>query len=195
MRHSNQHLVVTENVGFAVSHLIIVEEQAVSALTLTVNREGVGGLSGLAPTVAIRQASAPDSYLDWDDGAFKTTGWTTKYQSMSESERGTYQRLLDLSAVTGAPVGTLLIVEYRVIDGTLVGDDHDLLMVVSVNTDTILLRKALTNKMIETPGLPGSLVLYDDDDTTPLLSQELRDFAAGATIGVQGSPAQRTKAT
>lgn len=176
--------------------LILVERNAELSLSLTVNRAGAGGITGLAPTVALRRATTAGSYLDWDDGTFKTSSWSTKYASMTEAERGHYARTLDLSAVPGATTGVFMLAEFSVDNGSdVVGEAHDVVSVVSTNTDTVLLRKALTNKMEEAPGNPGTLILYDDDDATPLLSQNLRDFAGDATIGVQGSPSRRTKAT
>jgi hypothetical protein len=175
---------------------ILVERNAELPLSLTIRRAGVGGITGLSPTVALRRATTAGSYLDWDDGTFKGSGWSTKYASLTEAERGHYVRTLDLSGVPGATAGLFMLAEYRVDNGgDVVGDAQDVVSVVTTNTDTILLRKALTNRMEESPGNPGTLILNDDDDMTPLINQQLRDFAGDATIGVQGSPARRTKAS
>ena len=175
---------------------ILVERNADLPLSLTVNRAGEGGITGLSPVVALRRATTAGSYLDWADGTFKTSGWTVKFAAMNEAERGHYVRTLDLATVPGVTAGVFMLAEYSVDNGgDVVGEAQDVVSVVSTNTDTILLRKALTNRMEESPGSPGTLILFDDDSATPILSQELRDFAGGSTIGVQGSPSRRTKGT
>jgi hypothetical protein len=174
--------------------MLIAEPTSQLPLNLTVDREGSGGVTGLVPTVAVRQTDVADSYLDWNDNTFKTSGWVTKYATLTEAERGTYQRILGLDSVAGISAGSSLVAEYHVDNGSdVVGDAHDVILVVSTNTDTDLLRKALTNKLYETPGSPGVLTLYDDDSATPLLSWDLKDYQGNMTVGVQGSPARREK--
>ena len=58
-----------------------------------------------------------------------------------------------------------------------------------------LLGKLQRNRLEEAPGNPGTLVLYDDDDVTPILTWQLRDGLGGAVVSSPGSPARRTKAT
>jgi len=99
-------------------------------LELTIDQEGVGGVTGQSPTVALRDASTTDSYLDFDDDTFKTAAWGTKYASMAEVERGHYVRIFDAAAATVA-AGTVLSAEYRVDSGSIVGDDHDLIRFVA----------------------------------------------------------------
>jgi len=101
-------------------------------LTLTINRAGEGGLTGLVPTVRLRLGHTADTYLDWSDNAFKTAGWTTLNGAMSEVGDGHYLRALDLTALTLAS-GRTLIAEYAVDDG---GD------VVSVASDTLYLTES-----------------------------------------------------
>ena len=168
-------------------------------LELNVSELGVGGLTGLSPTVAVRNISAgtPARYLDWSDGTFKTSGWTTKYSVLSEVERGTYQRTLNVAALSLA-AGTKLSAEYHV--DTVVaglGDDAEVFELVAPvsSADTVLLRKGLTNRMEETPGNPGQITLYDDDGTTPLLRWPLRDVSGGAVTATAGTPARRGAGT
>jgi hypothetical protein len=85
-------------------------------LTLTINRAGDGGLTGLAPTVRLRLGHTADTYLDWADNTFKTVGWTTLNAAMSEVGDGHYLQTLDMSAVTVA-TGRTLVAEYSVDDG------------------------------------------------------------------------------
>lgn len=120
------------------STCLIAEKSDTSVpLDYTITRPGVGGVTGQSPTVAIRKGSSTGTYLDFSDATFKTSGWTTKYASLTEIERGHYQRILDLSAITeGATaatlaVGEVLVAEYRVDDsGANRSDDHDLIRVV-----------------------------------------------------------------
>ncbi len=86
-------------------------------LQLAINRGGVGGVSGLAPTVRVRDAGATGSYLDWADFTFKTSGWTLQNHPMSDIGSGVYALPagLPLAAVTNLPTAQpLLIAEYLV---------------------------------------------------------------------------------
>jgi len=177
---------------------ISINQAQISApLLLTVRREGVGGIGGLSPTVALRDGSTTDSYLDFSDDTFKTVGWTTKYASMTEIERGHYQRNLDLSALSVSE-GDILVAEYHVDNASdVVGDAADLLAVVvpPSGVDLSLVRKSITNRMEEYPGTPGTLILFDDDNTTPLMTWELRDAAGGGVVATTGTPARRSVGT
>lgn len=58
--------------------------------------------------------------------------------------------------------------------------------------DTLaLLRKALTNRLEETSGGPGRLVLYEDDGVTPLLTWDVTDAEGGPVAPVTGTPSRR----
>jgi hypothetical protein len=162
-------------------------------LTLVVNRAGVGGVTGLVPTVALRRGDLPAQYLDWSDLTFKTSGWTTKYGTLAEVERGHYQRMLSLSAI-GAAVDSSYVAQFSVNNGGDVrGEAEDVILVVPrVSTDVTLLRKALTNRMEETPGNPGQLTLFDDDGFTVLARWELRDVTGNSIISTVGTPARRS---
>lgn len=169
-------------------------------LPLTIEQEGVGGVTGKSPTVALRDGATLNSYLDWNDLTFKTGGWTTKYTTMSEVERGHYQQDLDLSAI-GAVIGNIFVAEYHVDDGGVVKGDAIDVVVVGQDTlvswqqiadDTSLIRKAITNRQEEYPGTPGRLILYDDDGSTKILEQELRDNAGGGIAVAINVPTRRT---
>jgi hypothetical protein len=105
--------------------------ESAASLDLTIEQEGIGGLTGLTPTVAVRRARTTDTYLDWADGVFKTAGWTTKYRDMDEVERGHYTRNLDLSlAASAIAAGEVLSIEYHVDGGApVIGDAQDILIV------------------------------------------------------------------
>lgn len=120
------------------STLLVYEKTDTAAsLDLTIDQEGVGGVTGKSPTVAIREASTVDSYLDFSDSTFKTSGWVTKYTIMSEVERGHYTRNINLSAIGAISVGDVFSVEYHVDDGAdVVGNAQDILVVVNSFYDT-----------------------------------------------------------
>jgi len=118
------------------SELIIAESTDTTvSLDLTIDQEGVGGVIGLSPTVAIRQSTNITLYFDFNDSTFKTTGWTTKYASMTDIERGHYNRVLDITTL-GAALGDSFNVEYRVDNGGfIIGDAADTLLVVASIAD------------------------------------------------------------
>lgn len=171
---------------------LVADRSDVFPLTLVVNRAGSGGITGLAPTVALRDGADPTSYLDWGDSTFKSSGWSSKYAALTAVERGHYQRMLDLPAV-GALPGQSLVAQFYVNNGGDVrGEAEDVVLVTDTKTDTSLLRKALTNRMEETPGNPGQLTLFDDDGLTILARWELRDAAGGGVVAMSGTPARRS---
>lgn len=175
--------------------LVVDPRNTAVPLDLTITQEGVGGVTGETPTVALRDGATTNSYLDFADNTFKTSGWTTKYASLAEVEKGHYQRLLNMTLISPTPVdGKAFVAEYELNAVVGKGVDHDVLLLVTVS-DNELLRKALTNRLEETPGFPGTLILYDDDGTTPLLTWTLRDAGGGPVVGTVGSPARRSAAT
>ena len=169
-------------------------------LDLTIEQEAVGGVIGKSPTVRVRDGATLNSYLDFNDSTFKVSGWSLQDASMSEVGRGHYTRSLDLSLITALSVGNVLIAEYAVDDGgDVIGEAHDVLI---VSTEALtykgmavdcLIRKAITNRQEEFPGTPGRIILFDDDNTTKILEQELRDNANGGIIAAVGVPAKRTE--
>jgi len=58
-----------------------------------------------------------------------------------------------------------------------------------------LLGAGLANRIVEAPGSPGTLILYDDDAVTPLLTWTLTDTSGAAVTAVVGAPARRSAAT
>lgn len=94
--------------------MIVVERDGTLPLELLVTSGGVGQ-TGLSPVVAVRDAGTDGSYLDFADGAFKTSGWTTRQAALTEisatNAPGKYVRRLDLTTVT-LPSGEHLAIEY-----------------------------------------------------------------------------------
>ncbi len=177
-------------------------------LELTVEQEGVGGVTGLtggsAPLVRVRDATTINSYLDFDDNTFLTSGWTQQDQALTEVGGGHYTHALNLALILSLTVGNMLVAEYRVDDGgDIKGIDHDIIIIGistlgdlgAIGANLELLRKSVTNRIEEFPGNPGTLILWDDDSITPLLTWELRDAAGNGIVATVGAPAKRTKAT
>ncbi len=82
------------------------------ALVLTVASGGTG-VTGLSITVRLRDGETTNSYLDFADNTFKTSGWTTQDAALSEIGDGHYQRTLDVSAIVGLAIGDSLVAEYH----------------------------------------------------------------------------------
>ncbi len=165
-------------------------------LELVVDQLGVGGVTGLSPTVAIRLVGAPTlTYLDWDDYTFKTSGWSTQFQIMTEIGNGTYQQLLNVSAVVDVLVGMWFVAEYSASSGSNSGVDNDTIHVNQVMSQTTFLRKFATNRLDEAHGDPGTLTLYDDDALTEIAQWNLLDEEGNAIEPTIGTPARRSPAT
>jgi hypothetical protein len=121
--------------------LLIFEKQLVSApLILTLEQEDVGGVTGQAPTLAIRDATSIGSYLDFTDYTFKSAGWTTKYQPLVEIEDGGYVFRMNLAAIAAISIGDILSAEYYYDDGGVVRRDQETMIIVesihAIPTDT-----------------------------------------------------------
>lgn len=177
------------------SGIAITVEKQITAFPLSLNlqQEGVGGISGQAPTVKVRRGSTTNSYLDFSDNAFKTSGWVLKEASMQEVGDGNYQRSLDIASLAVVK-DDVLVAEYHVDDGgDVVGSALDLLIVTEFGFDLAFVRKSVTNRMATFAGTPGVLLLFDDDDSTVIGRWELRDSADGGIIATVASPAKRGK--
>lgn len=163
-------------------------------LELVVEVPGTGGIPGLVPTLSVRNAKTLDSYLDFADNVFKTSGWTTKSVNVPEVGGGRYAYVLNLAGL-GLAQGGKLAAEYTVTEAIAPGVDTDLLLLVTKLAQIDKTRKYATNRLDVAGGNPGSMVLYDDDATTPLASHTLRDPTGGAVSNVAGSAAKRGAAT
>lgn len=166
-----------------------------STVPLVVTLIGDGAVTGASPVVALRDGATTNSYLDWSDSSFKTSGWTTKYSPMTEIELGQYQQLLDLPQINGLAVGRALVAEFSVVYGGETWSGNDILLLIDTGATSTLLRKLAVNRLEETPGNPGFITLWDDDNVTPLLSWQIRDAQGNGIVSNVGAPARRTKAT
>ncbi|MEE8551514.1 MAG: hypothetical protein V3T08_09715 [Gemmatimonadota bacterium] len=93
-------------------------------LTLAVNGFG-GGVTGLSPVVAIRDALTVDSFLDFADLTFKTAGHTTRQAALVEVGDGRYFLAGGADPFLWTPkpdVPAYFVAEYEV-PGLAVGDD------------------------------------------------------------------------
>lgn len=121
--------------------MLIFEKQNPSApLVLTLESEELGGITGAAPTIAVRDATTLDSYLDFSGFTFKSSGWTTKYATMTEVEAGDYTYWMNLAAMTAVSIGDILSIEYYYDDNGITRRDQETLLVVesiyNIPTDT-----------------------------------------------------------
>ena len=169
-------------------------------LELTIEQEGVGGVTGQLPSVRVRDGATVNSFLDWGDNTFKSAGWAERDHLLTEVGDGHYNASLDLDAI-GSVVGNIFIAQYTVNDGgDVIGDAHDVVLVgvqaasdfSQALLDISLIRKSITNRMEEFPGTPGTLILWDDDGVTQLLQWEVRDAAGGGVVATVGCPAKRS---
>lgn len=166
------------------------KDETFAPLTLTIDQEGSGGLTGQVPTVALRDARSPGpphSYFDFADGTFKTVGWTTKYQPMTEVERGHYTFEWNPSLFAAITVGSYLAAEYHLDGGTnLLGDDHDLILIVEsiaeIPSDTAALISTIGTGL--TPAQATQLMeiwqIHGLDNTNPLVVSPTQRSAGSA---------------
>lgn len=113
--------------------MILAQLGLVVPLDLEIEMEGVGGLTGQAPTVAVRDSQSSTRYLDWSDNVFKTSGWVTQYSLMTEVQRGHYRHSWNTALTPGIVAGQYFVAEYHN-PGPSVGDTADLIKIVaSVN--------------------------------------------------------------
>lgn len=74
-----------------------------------------GGLSGLTVSVAVRDGSTLNSYLDFADRIFKTSGWSMREATLDDLGGGFYalSNGVDLSTIVNLPATTeILFFEY-----------------------------------------------------------------------------------
>ena len=132
-------LVLSANVASIITvapsadYSVIVENQMIAELSDTlfpidVAVDSTGGVTGLSITAALRDPNDSTSYLDWSDLTFKTSGWTTKFKSLTEYGSGFYGANLDVSSITNFPSANHAAVEYD-ISGTVVAVSQGLLTI------------------------------------------------------------------
>lgn len=162
-------------------------------LELTVNQTNVGGVAGLACTVAIRLAGSAGFYLDWSTNTFKNAGWVTQFQPMTDIGNGDYEAILPVAALgftTLTPLPVVLVAEYHSPGAPVTGGlDHDEVTVSELRPDAKLARQYNTNKL--TALAPGQLQLFADDGVSVQSTQTLLDAFGNPIINKPSVPAIR----
>jgi len=114
-------------------------------LTYTVGN-ATGGVTGLTVLAAVRQGATVNSWLDFADSTFKTSGWTTRQTAVAEVDAsnapGVYRAVLNASAVVGVSSGDFWVVEYDASGGAPAATD--VVQVVPAQADTSTLSGLLT---------------------------------------------------
>lgn len=168
--------------------------EPIEALILDVNGAPLTGLANIK--AAVRRES--DGFLlDWAGPTFKSAGWTTLQQVLAEvdavNQPGWYRLAWNTGALTNAAAGDKYVVTVTQVGASTAKNvpQSGTLAVALVDPIT-LLRKGLTNKLEETAGNPGTLVLRDDDGVTVLKTWTLTDSLGGAVVASVGEPARRS---
>lgn len=176
------------------SNLIETERtESALPLTLAVTKSFSGGVPGLATVLQIRDASTVDSYLDFSDLTFKTSGWTAKQASLADLGDGIYALSggLNIDGITNLPTSThYLSVEY-VITGSVRGTVIDTILMKRDVYDMALslLQRAIADaeplpefrslggaiqKLVNRVRITSStLEIYETDDTTVSKTQAI----------------------
>jgi len=112
-----------------------------TALALNVSVSNNGGVSGLSVVVKIRNGTTTNSYLDFNDMTFKTSGHTTIQSALTDLTGGFYTKLLDMTSIVNLPTNNLVL-EY-IVSGSVTA----VAMATIVRIDSLIL------------GAPGALTL------------------------------------
>jgi hypothetical protein len=83
------------------------------SLILALSDGILGPATGLFPTVRIRDGATSDSYLDFDDATFKTSGWVQIDAVLSEIGGGHYEYALNIAGITDIVSRSSVVAEYH----------------------------------------------------------------------------------
>lgn len=190
------------------------ETSAPASLAVITSSSGV--VTGLSPVCRVRRSESAE-YLDFSDDTFKASGWTTKTTAMTEAETGVYLVTggIDISAITNLSSTTSLIFEYQFVHLTntfvstdlvsLEGHKSDLAAnltainnngtaIAGVATNVTLVKKVNVNRAeIDFTVSPRTLKIYDDDDTTVLLTHNLETNVGEDVTTQAGVQTKRSK--
>lgn len=168
-------------------------DESALPLTLAVTRASDGGVAGLTCVLQIRDASTPDSYLDFADSTFKTSGWTTKQASLLDLGDGLYVLSggLDIGSITNLPAATNYLSAEYIVSGAVSGTTIDTILlrtsVYDQNKDLLQRNLADAESLPTERSLGGAiqkltnrvrvdgtkLEVYETDDTTVSYEQSL----------------------
>jgi len=165
----------------------IIAERTATDIDLTLSVSRNGGVAGLTAVVAIRDGDTPNSYLDFADQTFKTSGWTTRQAAMTDLGGGHYRRALDLTAMINLPAGTEeLVAEYET-TGSVASVTHDKIQIVT-SFLTLATAAALATVQADTDDiqtrLPAALVAGRMDADVGAIQAGAIDAAAVATDAI-----------
>lgn len=146
------------------SNLIVERTETEVELIAVVNKNS-GPVTGATVVVAIRDGETANSWLDFADGVFKTSGWTTRQASVAEVSSslapGIYRRELDLTAITLPSASDHLVAEYSVTSPVNFPTDVDYIELVT-SLKTLATAAALATVQADTDDiqarLPATLV-------------------------------------
>lgn len=143
-------------------------------LTLSVTKDG--GVAGLTVKVAIRDGATDDSYLDFADDTFKTSGHTTREATLTDISGGFYALTggLDVSAITNLPAATFLLVAEYEVSGAEQGVANDVIVLTQteenieflVSTFLHRLRVNIDTQKLELFNLAGTAIIQSWPLTT-----------------------------
>ena len=181
--------------------------------------DGTGApITGMADLKAAVRRQSDGKWLDFDDGTFKSSGWGTQQQTMTEYQAGIapgfYRFTLDTSSFGTADTYVIVIQEvpatlylYTSLTEIRVGGTvptagiADAVLAASVagraagslGATVNRVRQHWENRLETASGSSGNHVLYDDDDVTPLLTFDVKDVAGGAVTIPAGIPTRRSR--
>lgn len=162
-----------------------------------------GGITGLTVVVRLRDGRTLGSYLDFSDNTFKTSGWTSLTDSLTEIGDGFYALSggLDLTTITNLSASThYLIAEFLVTGAFTAGsamteillrrDVYDLALALIrrsvADAEPLSAFRSLggaVQKLTNRVRVVGSqLEIYESDDTTVSKTQTLSTDEAAVPI-------------
>lgn len=168
----------------------------VGATSVNISVTLTDGSTGQTVLLVIRRISG-GFYLDFNDNTFKASGHTTRVLTMSEVDAtdsiGVYEFDWNPSTPVTAPGGYLAEAQ-ATISGTL-HKTQDYINFTNVENDALLAKKMLINRLELADGSSNNWILFDDDDTTPLLTFSVTDKDSNLVSLPGGVPAKRTRGT
>lgn len=161
------------------------------------------GTTGLTVTVRVRDGSTTNSYLDFSDNTFKTSGWTSQTSTLTDINSGFYALAggLNLAAMTNLPTTTHTLLLEFVVTGAFSGSAVDIIQVrtsvhdipldllirsLSGTEPSITTERSLAGmlqKHVNRVRVNGAVIeIYQTDDATLAWSQNLTTSAVAEPI-------------
>ncbi len=133
--------------------------------------DSTGPVAGATVVVAIRDGATTNSYLDFADGLFKTTGWTTRQAALTGTIAGVYPLAggLDVSAIGNLPASTTkLLAEYEITNPAAVrGIASDTILIEEIAPTAAQVNAEMVDVMAvdthpEITSIPGAVSSFRD---------------------------------